>query len=200
MSWYNQHVKWPFDPRKSRMDPLAFLDTIEDFHWLDYAGLIGRWRRRWGGCVAIGILEPGQVEDATTRCLGQIGIDPRGLDLRDERTNDSLPVHLLEIARHLGLHDLRAVSACGCLTRSGRGSQTRLRPRSRVYSPGERTDLTRFEDPTEGCPSSLAAMRCFSSRRRRRTPPTSVSLTARDKLLNDWIAPVVRALLGVSRD
>ena len=37
MSWYNQHVKWPFDPRKSRMDPVAFLDTIADFHWLDYA-------------------------------------------------------------------------------------------------------------------------------------------------------------------
>ena len=62
------------------------------------------------------MLEKGQVEDVTADFLGAARAStPRGLELDDERTNDSLPVHLLEIARHLGLYEhARAASACGC--------------------------------------------------------------------------------------
>ena len=111
MSWYNQHVKWPFDRRKSRMDPQAFLATIADFHWLDYWALVGRWQAVLGpGRVAVAILEPGQVEDVTGDFLDRLGLGPRRAlepGLSDERTNDSLPVHLLEIARSLELFDMR---------------------------------------------------------------------------------------------
>ncbi len=108
MSWYNQHVKWPFDRAKSRMDPQAFLATIEDFHWLDYERLLGRWSAVLGEeRVGVAVLEKGQVEDATADFLARAGIDPAGLELDAERANDSLPVHMLEIARHLGLHELK---------------------------------------------------------------------------------------------
>jgi len=42
-SWYNQHVKWPFQLPKSRMSPARFLAAIEDFHWLDLEATLGRW-------------------------------------------------------------------------------------------------------------------------------------------------------------
>ena len=78
MSWYNQHVKWPFDRAKSRMDPQAFLATLEDFHWLDYERLLGRWSAVLGeGRVAVAVLEKGQVEDATADFLARRRHRPR---------------------------------------------------------------------------------------------------------------------------
>ena len=87
MSWYNQHVKWPFDPVKSRLDPQAFLAAIDDFYWIDYARLLGRWSAALGeGRVAAAVLETGQVEDVTTDFLARLGIDAAGLELDEERT------------------------------------------------------------------------------------------------------------------
>ena len=77
MSWYNQHVKWPFDRAKSRMDPQAFLATLEDFHWLDYERLLGRWSAVLGPeRVGVAVLEKGQVEDATADFLARLGDRP----------------------------------------------------------------------------------------------------------------------------
>jgi hypothetical protein len=202
MSWYNQHVKWPFDREKSGMDPQAFLATLGDFHWLDYEKLLGRWSAVLGQeGVEAAVLEKGQVEDATPDFLARAGIDPEGLDLDAERVNDSLPVHMLEIARHLGLHELKGGKRTRVLNALREGLADRAPPGrvTTVYSPEERNRvLARFEA------SNRAAARRFLGREALfLEPPPGPDAPywrfpelPRDALLDDWVAPVVRALLG----
>ena len=202
MSWYNQHVKWPFDREKSGMDPQAFLATLGDFHWLDYEKLLGRWSAVLGQeGVEAAVLEKGQVEDATPDFLARAGIDPEGLDLDAERVNDSLPVHMLEIARHLGLHELKGGKRTRVLNALREGLADRAPPGrvTTVYSPEERNRvLARYEA------SNRAAARRFLGRETLfLEPPPGPDAPywrfpelPRDALLDDWVAPVVRALLG----
>ncbi|HVH02024.1 MAG TPA: hypothetical protein VM891_03575 [Amaricoccus sp.] len=202
MSWYNQHVKWPFDREKSGMDPQAFLATLGDFHWLDYEKLLGRWSAVLGQeGVEAAVLEKGQVEDATPDFLARAGIDPEGLDLDAERVNDSLPVHMLEIARHLGLHELKGGKRTRVLNALREGLADRAPPGrvTTVYSPEERNRvLARFEA------SNRAAARRFLGREALfLEPPPGPDAPywrfpelSRDALIDDWVAPVIRALLG----
>jgi len=202
MSWYNQHVKWPFDREKSGMDPQAFLATLGDFHWLDYEKLLGRWSAVLGQeGVEAAVLEKGQVEDATPDFLARAGIDPEGLDLDAERVNDSLPVHMLEIARHLGLHELKGGKRTRVLNALREGLADRAPPGrvTTVYSPEERNRvLARFE-----APNREAARRFLGREALFLEPPPGPDAPywrfpelPRDALLDDWVAPVVRALLG----
>ena len=151
MSWYNQHVKWPFDRAKSRMDPQAFLATLEDFHWLDYERLLGRWSAVLGQeGLGVGVLEKGQVEDVTADFLDRLGIARDGLEEDGERANDSLPVHMLEIARHLGLFEMKGGKRMKVLSalRSGLADRAPAGRVSTVYSPEERNRvLARFAAP-----------------------------------------------------
>jgi len=201
-SWYNQHVKWPFDARKSRMDPQAFLAALEDFHWLDYERLLGRWSAVLGAeRIGVAVLEKGQVEDATADFLTRAGIDPAGLDLDAERVNDSLPVHLLEIARHLGLHAMKGGKRTRLLNalREGLADRAPVPPVATVYSPEERNRvLARY------AASNRAVARRFLGRETLfLEPPPGPDAPywrfpelPRDALLDDWVAPVIRALLG----
>ena len=202
MSWYNQHVKWPFDARKSRMDPQAFLATLEDFHWLDYERLLGRWSAVLGEeRVGVAVLEKGQVEDATADFLARAGIDPAGLALDAERANDSLPVHMLEIARHLGLHEMKGGKRQRVIAalKAGLADRAPVPRVATVYSPEERNRvLARYEA------SNRAAARRFLGREALfLEPPPGPDAPywrfpelGRDALLDDWVAPVIRALLG----
>ena len=99
------------------------------------------------GRVAIGILEPGQVEDVTSDFLGRLGLSRDGFVFRDERTNDSLPVHLLEIARSLELFDMRPGQRMRVLNALRAGLADKATAARTVYSPGERTGiLARFAE------------------------------------------------------
>ena len=201
-SWYNQHVKWPFDRVKSRLDSQAFLTTIEDFHWLDYERLLGRWSAALGeGRVAVAVLEKGQVEDAAADLLARAGIDPIGLDLDAERVNDSLPVHMLEIARHLGLFELKGGKRTRLLNALREGLADRApAPRvATVYSPEERNRvLARYD-----APNRAVARRFLGREALFFEPPPGPDAPYwrfpeldRDALLDDWVAPVIRSLLG----
>jgi hypothetical protein len=202
MSWYNQHVKWPFDRVKSRMDPQAFLATLEDFHWLDYERLLDRWSAVLGPeQIGVAVLEKGQVEDATADFLARLAIDHQGLELDDERVNDSLPVHMLEIARHLGLFEMKGGRRTKVLNalRAGLADRAPAGRVSTVYSPEERNRvLARFAD------SNRAAARRFLGRETlfHEPPPGPDALywhfpeLSRDALLDDWVGPVLRALVG----
>ena len=184
-SWYNQHVKWPFDRVKSRLDPQAFLATIEDFHWLDYERLLGRWSAALGeGRVAVAVLEKGQVEDAAADLLARAGIDPIGLDLDAERVNDSLPVHMLEIARHLGLFELKGGKRTRLLNalrerprRPGAGAAGRDRLLARGAQPGARP-LRRLE-PGGGAALPRARGAVPRAAARARTRPTGAFPSSR---------------------
>ena len=202
MSWYNQHVKWPFNREKSRMDPQAFLATVDDFYWLDYERLLGRWSAVLGeGRVAAGVLEKGQVEDTTADFLARLGVADEGFADDHARTNDSLPVHMLEIARHLGLYELKGGRRMKLLNalKTGLAERAPAQPVSTVYAPEERNQvLARFDA------SNRAAARRFLGREMLfLEPPPGPDAPywrfpelSHDELLDDWIAPVIRALVG----
>ncbi len=206
MSWYNQHIKWPFDPRKSRMDPQAFLAAIGDFHWIDYEATLGRWAAVLGDSrIGIGVVEPGQVTDVTADFLDRLGVGPAsgpdGLRPEASRANDSLPVHMLEVARHLGLYELKAGRRSKLLNalRAGLADKAPQPPVTTVYSPAERNAvLARF-----AAPNRAVARRWLGREALFLEPPPGEGAPywrfpdlGRDKLLDDWIAPVIRALIG----
>ena len=147
------------------------------------------------------MLEKGQVEDVTADFLARLGIARRRpRRRRSERTNDSLPVHMLEIARHLGLYELKGGRRMRLLNALRTGLADRAPAEiSTVYSPEERNRvLARFEA------SNRAAARRFLGREalflepppRPDAPYWRFPELGRDALLDDWIAPVIRALLG----
>jgi hypothetical protein len=199
MSWYNQHVKWPFDRRKSKMSKSEFLDSIGDFHWLDYSGLIDRWTSVLGAAnVTAAVLESGQVENVIQEFVARLGIPQDGLDLNVTRKNDSLPVHVLEIARNLDLFELPPNNRTRVIRALRQGLAHKAQSARTVYSPEERNRiLQRFE-----ASNRALAKRIFGRESLFLEPPPSPAEPFFDfpemphqELIHDWIAPVVRELL-----
>ncbi len=202
MSWYNQQVKWPFHAEKSRMDPTTFLATLDDFYWLDYARLLDRWAEVLGeNRVGVGVLERGQVANTVDDFLDRLRIGREGLADDDQRANDSLPVHMLEIARHLGIYELKGGQRTKVLNalRTGLADRAPSPLPSTVYSPEERNRvLDRFAD------SNREAARRYFGREALFLEPRPAPDAPywrfpdldRDTLLGDWVASVVRALVG----
>lgn len=198
MSWYNQHVKWPFDRRKCRMGKAEFLDTIGDFHWLDYAVLLDRWGEVLGAeNVSAAVVEPGQVENVIEDFITRLGIPSDGLDLAATRKNDSLPVHLLEIARSLGMFDLPPNGRTRVIRALRAGLAHKTQEAKTVYSPEERLRvLERFE-----ASNRAVAERVFGRGKLFLEPPPrpdepyfSFPEISHQELLQEWIAPVVKEL------
>jgi hypothetical protein len=108
MSWYNQHVKWPFSRRHSTMTPTEFLACIDDFYWLDFDRTLDLWDRAVGKeRLTVKVLEKGKVEDTTADFLAFLGIPASGWKANDAPQNDSLPVETLEFARRAGMFDMK---------------------------------------------------------------------------------------------
>lgn len=203
MSWYNQHVKWPFSQRKSQLDPQEFLATLEDFHWLDYAALLERWCAVLGReRVAVGVVERGQVEDVTGDFLDRLGIEPEGLAFDTTRSNDSLPVHMLEVARHLGLHELKPGQRMRLLNALRAGLADKAPGAATVYSPEERNRvLDRFEASNRAVAEAFLgrAALFLEPRPAPDAPHFRFPDLPRQALLREWVAPVVHELLKAPR-
>jgi len=108
MSWYNQHVKWPFSRRHSVMTPTEFLACLDEFYWLDFAHMLGLWEQALGReKVAVRLIEKGQVEDAIGDFLAHVGIDGSALKFDASAQNDSLPTETLEYVRRAGMYDIK---------------------------------------------------------------------------------------------
>lgn len=202
-SWYNQHVKWPFQRRKSRMSPQRFLASIEDFHWLDFETTLARWADALGEArvhvapVEAGRGAEGQVEDVIDDFRARLGLDPAGLRRQANRVNDSMPVHCLEIARHMGLHDMPPAARMRVIAALRKGLAAHATEARTVFSPEERNAvLDRFEA------SNRATARRFLGREALFLAPRPgpdapwwrMPEMDRATLLSEWIAPVVRAL------
>lgn len=203
MSWYNQHIKWPFNRRISRMDKHQFLDCLHEFEWIDFERLLDRWAGILGeDALDIAVLEQGQVRDVVQHFLTVLGIPADGFDFETGRRNDSMPVHHLEIARLLGLFDLKPEQRTRVI-RALRAGLAHLTPEARtVFSPAERLRvLDRFER------SNAAVARRFLKRDRLFSePPPSPDepwyqhpALSHEELLRDWISPVIHELAGASR-
>jgi hypothetical protein len=108
MSWYNQHIKWPFSRRHSTMTPAEFLGCLPEFHWIDLDRTVGRWEAVLGADkVKVRVVEKGQVTDAVADFLSLMGVPLAELDQDNSTHNDSLPIETLEFARTAGLMDMK---------------------------------------------------------------------------------------------
>jgi hypothetical protein len=146
MSWYNQHVKWPFNRRKSLLSASEFLETIEDYYWLDYYWLVSHWAKHLGReNVLVGVLEKAQVTDVVTDFCERVGLDRTRLKRVEANSNESLPPHLLEFARLLQIIDIpegRRSKVIEGLRKLEGGSNATA---AAIYSPDERNAiLARF--------------------------------------------------------
>lgn len=108
MSWYNQHVKWPFSRRHSTMTPTEFLGCIDEFHWLDFDKMLSLWEGALGrDKVHVRVIEKAQVTDAIGDFFALTGIDGSRLRLDEALQNDSLPTEMLEYVRTAGMYDIK---------------------------------------------------------------------------------------------
>lgn len=199
MSWYNQHVKWPWHRQKSRMDPAAFLTSIDDYYWLDYATMLERWTDILGADrMRVRVVEQQQVTDVTRDFAGLLGPDLSMLSFESERINDSLSVQALEIARHLGIFELGPVKRQKLLAALRNGLADKKTGINTVYTPIERNKiLDRFED------SNAEVARQFFGREALFLQPRPAlddpyfhfPDIGREELLGEWIAPVIHELL-----
>lgn len=199
MSWYNQHVKWPFDRQKSQMDKTEFLEHIGDFHWLDYAALLNRWTAVLGEAnVSAGIVESGQVEDVVGDFVKRLGISTEGLNFEIKRKNDSLPVHLLEIARHLGVFEMPPRTRARMMRALRVGLAHKTQSATTVYSPEERLRILQLFEA-----SNRTAAKRFFGREKLFSEPSpgpndpyfNFPELSRPDLIREWIAPVIKELL-----
>lgn len=198
-SWYNQHVKWPFDRAKSTMSPADFLLEIEDFYWIDFAATLERWVAVLGReRVEVAVVEPGQVEDVTRDFVHRLGLDARGFEFDERRINDSLPVEALELARGLDLAALGPGKRTRLLEALRRSVRNRSGGAGTVFSPDERNAiLERFAE------SNARTARMFFDRDRlflERVPDAQDAYfrfpeMSRQVFMMDWVAPLVRELL-----
>jgi capsular polysaccharide export protein len=202
-SWYNQHVKWPFHRRKSQMSPKRFLATMDDFHWLDFEATLGRWAHALGeeaveiAPVERGFAAEGQVEDVIADFVARLGLSGAGLERPASRHNESMPVHCLELARHMGLHDMSPKARMRMNEALKKGLAPHATEARTVFSPAQRNAvLDRFEA------SNRAAARRFLGREALFLAPRpgpeepwwEMPEMDRRTLLRDWIRPVMRAL------
>lgn len=98
-SWYNQHIRWPFDRKLSQTTPEEFLTHISDFHWIDYNELTQRWlallpMERVHVCI---YKEGPQALDV----MKALGLPVQGA--KAENVNASCPAELLSGLRLLNL-------------------------------------------------------------------------------------------------
>jgi len=102
-SWYNQHIKWPWDKRFSSSTPEFFLSKKGEFYWLDYHWLlsaIGKYIDR--DDIYVQVMERSSVADTTVDFLKCIGVDPNIIDIKKPK-NASLTKCQLDILRKIDL-------------------------------------------------------------------------------------------------
>ena len=101
MSWYNQHVRWPFDRRKSQMSPDEFLDTIDDYYWLNFDRLADLWASAVSRSnLHLCVMKSGHNEEL----LEEIAPDIQLTQLKKD--NSSITPEALELLRRIELFDL----------------------------------------------------------------------------------------------
>lgn len=198
-SWYNQHVKWPFDERKSELSPQEFVRTLNEYHWLDYERLLKRWENAVGfNNVHVGVIERGQTGDVVADFARILCLAEGDLAADRARENDSLPVAALEIARHMGLHDMADRERDLIVSALRRAFGGRPERGESVFAPAERLHVLRQFDPS----NSAVARRYFGRDELFYAkwptfdePHFAFPEVGRQDLLREWVAPFVRELI-----
>jgi hypothetical protein len=106
-SWYNQHIRWPWNKEFSQLSAAAFFERRNEFHWIDYDRMLTRWADVFGkDNLVVRVFEKGQLaRPLETDFCDICGIDATSLELPRRQFNASIPIDALELLRHLDLYD-----------------------------------------------------------------------------------------------
>lgn len=200
MSWYNQHVKWPFNREKSQASPQEFLSAIDEFYWIDYERLLDRWTGALGfDSVTVGVVEKQQITDVVRHFADAVGLDTAPMTFGEARPNDSLPIHVLEIARHLGLFEMTRRERTVLNNALRTALLDKATDATTVYSPAERAALIERFAKT----NRAVAQRFFGRDELFKAPIPgpdeayyTFPATRHDEVLKEWVAPLLRQLIA----
>lgn len=203
MSWYNQHVKWPFDRRKSRMSAEEFLGTIGDYYWIDFHWLARLWTEALGGTGLRLHVTEGSTDVVSDFC-GHLGLSIDDALHTPKPENGSLPPQILEFVRQFGIAAFTPPERSRFLNAVRKVCQERQFPKSNVYSPVVRNlILARFAESNRrtareyfGRPAGeLFAEQTVSPEE----PYVSPNLPESVELMEHYAAPLVQALITAHR-
>ena len=103
-SWYNQHIKWPWDKKLSSSSPSKFLSLKNNFYWLDYYWLLSTIQRYVNKeKIKVRIYENEIINDINLDFFDLIDINVNELNLNKTKENSSLTKCQLDIARKINL-------------------------------------------------------------------------------------------------
>lgn len=106
-SWYNQHIKWPWERRFSNCDVSYFMDNLDDFYWIDYNETLDKFCSVVGkDNVYVKRLGSKGINDTVTDFIDFCGVDVKFLH-PFKMANESLKASSLEIIRRLNLIDVK---------------------------------------------------------------------------------------------
>lgn len=104
-SWYNQHIKWPWDKELSGATSELFLSKINDFFWIDYHFLLTKISHAIGNDhLYVNLLDSSGIKDTTQDFLSFIKID--GIETIKEQ-NASLTSAQIDILRRINIVHLK---------------------------------------------------------------------------------------------
>ncbi len=104
-SWYNQHIKWPWDRRFSSVSVENFLKKSWRFYWMDYYKLLRRIERVVPReYIRVKTVEAKGITDSSEDFFAFAGIDVYRLNKAKE-ANASLTSMQIGVLRHLDLID-----------------------------------------------------------------------------------------------
>jgi len=107
-SWYNQHVKWPWNKKFSSSTPKFFLEHYKDFFWIDYFNLLENLlatieREN----LYVNVVDRLGAVDTTIDFFEHIGVGAI-IDIEsDSNANSSLSAAKIDILRRVDLMSLR---------------------------------------------------------------------------------------------
>lgn len=105
-SWYNQHIRWPWNKKFSSATPDFFVENLNDFYWIDYEKLLSQIEEVIPqDNLHIQIIDPLGIKDTTTDMLAYIGVEC--ISRKDIlRTNASISALKLDLLRRIDLMSL----------------------------------------------------------------------------------------------
>ncbi len=102
-SWYNQHIKWPWDKKFSGTDFQSFIKHKKDFYWINYFKLLNNITRHIDEKdVHRFIYGKGHVEDTYAHFINFCGISNVNFDFQP-RINESISVAKIDLLRRIDL-------------------------------------------------------------------------------------------------
>ncbi len=104
-SWYNQHIRWPWNKEFSVFSAEQFYARRHDFHWIDYEKTLDRWSLVFGmERMIVRVFEPQQMAIPLENDFCQIcAIKIEHLTLTNKQENVSIRPAALEFLRYLKL-------------------------------------------------------------------------------------------------